>query len=158
MAKLRQNKRWKMDLFTDDSGAVWRVHKAATCEGSYCAIHNPSDHPLKYARRVLRWPDPFSLKPTGFVERICAHGHAHSDPDSVAFHTDKGLRGLYSHACCESRCCRGEMETAIDDEDWQPEDGVATDPLDMSKLSEYEIDVEVARFALRLAAMPDAEG
>lgn len=152
MAKLRQNKRWKMDLFTDDNDVVWRVHKAATCEGSYCAIHNPSDHPLKDTRRVLRWPDPFSMKPTGFVERICEHGVGHSDPDSVAFHNSNGLMGTGVHGC--DGCCRGEMNVAFDEEDWRPED-IESEPVYMENpITAAEID-EFARF---LAVMPDAEG
>lgn len=101
--KLREHSKWKKDLLTDDSGAIWRVHKRETCNGSHCAIHNPSDHPLKDARLVLRWPDPFSLKPIGFVERVCAHGVGHSDPDSVKFYDSIGHYGTDVHGC--DGCC-----------------------------------------------------
>lgn len=158
MAKLRQNKRWKMDLFTDDNDVVWRVHKAATCEGSYCAIHNPSDHPMKDARRVLRWPDPFSLKPTGFVERVCEHGVGHSDPDSVAFHDNNGLRGTGVHGC--DGCCHPTEEkdmstNFLDPEDWSSE--LVEEFEDLPNLMD-DIDMQVEAFAKYLAAMPDAQG
>jgi hypothetical protein len=145
-----------MDLFTDDNDVVWRVHKAAVCAGSHCAIHNPSDHPLKNARRVLRGPDPFSLKPVGFVERVCEHGSGHSDPDSVAFYDNNGHPGTGVHGCDE--CCRGEMNVAFDAEDWKPEDeGVGTDPVDFSRLNDREIDAEVSKFAIQLGNYPTCE-
>jgi len=105
MAKLRHDKRWKNDIFVDDSGCKWEVHKRTVCEGSHCAIHNPSDHPLKDARIVLRHGSPFSFKPHGFAERICEHGMAHSDPDSVAFYDSIGDTGHGMHGCCVEVCC-----------------------------------------------------
>lgn len=124
--KLRENKRWKKDLFTDANNIDWRVHKRATCEGSYCAIHNPSDHPLKNARIVLRQGSPFSSKPHGFVERFCACGIGHSDPDSVAFYDSIGYTGTGVHGCC-GHCIEGlydklNGDTMFDPQDWRPED------------------------------------
>lgn len=104
MSKLRTNKRWKMDKFTDDAGRDWDVHKREKCEGSDCAIHNPSDHPLKDARIVLR-DDPFKY---GLVERICEHGIGHSDPDSVRFYASIGSHGMGLHGC--DGCCTGRYE------------------------------------------------
>ena len=78
---LRSNKTWSYDRFTDDAGVVWKVHKSSLCEGTYCAIHNPSDHSLKNAPIAVR-SDAFKH---GLVERFCEHGIGHSDPDSVAF-------------------------------------------------------------------------
>lgn len=109
MAKLRQNKRWKLDLFTDSSGREWRVHKKAICADSYCAIHNPSEHPLKDAKIVLRSGSPFSSKPHGFVERFCPCGIGHSDPDSVAFYDSIGYTGTDVHGCC-GHCVEGLYE------------------------------------------------
>lgn len=103
MAKLRRNKNWQNDIFVDDAEVKWRVHKSNTCGSAHCAIHNPSDHPLKNARIVLRHASPFSSKPHGFVERVCEHGIGHSDPDSVAFYDSIGKTGHDVHGC--DGCC-----------------------------------------------------
>jgi len=100
MSKLLSNKSWSYDRFTDDSGEVWKVHKASACADSYCAIHNPSDHPLKDAPLVLRHGSPLSIKPHGFAERFCECGIGHSDPDSVAYYSSQGALGTGVHGCC----------------------------------------------------------
>lgn len=105
MSKLQQNSRWSYDRFTDDSDKVWKVHKAEACEGDNCPIHNPSDHPLKDAKIILREWSPFSSKPHGFAERFCEHGIGHSDPDSVAFYARQGSNGHGIHGC--DGCCNG---------------------------------------------------
>jgi hypothetical protein len=102
--KLRQNKTWKYDKFTDDSPEVWNVHKAAVCAGEFCAIHNPSDHPLKDAPMAIR-RDSFKY---GLAERFCPHGIGHSDPDSVAFFSRQGAHGMGIHGC--DGCCNGTYE------------------------------------------------
>lgn len=102
--KLLQNKRWSYDRLTDDSGTVWKIHKAAQCEGDFCAIHNPSDHPLKAAKLAMR-TDPFKY---GFVERFCEHGIGHSDPDSTAYFARIGAAGMGVHGC--DGCCTARYE------------------------------------------------
>lgn len=92
------------EKFVDANGSIWGVHTRETCDGSYCAIHNPSDHPLNNAPIALRGNDPFSLKPYGFAERICTHGVGHSDPDSVNFYDSIGQYGTGVHGC--DGCCR----------------------------------------------------
>jgi hypothetical protein len=109
MAKLQKNKRWKYDIFTDDAEVKWNVHKASVCEGSRCAIHNPSDHPLKNAPIGLRMGSIFSSKPHGFAERFCPCGIGHSDPDSVAFYDSIGYYGTDVHGCC-GHCREGLYE------------------------------------------------
>lgn len=104
MSKLRSNKRWKMDKFTDDAGTVWDVHKAEKCAGTNCCIHNPSEHPLSNAPIILR-TDPFKY---AFAERICEHGIGHSDIDAVRYHASIGDHGLGIHGC--DRCCTGNYE------------------------------------------------
>lgn len=110
IVKLQENSRWSYDRLTDDSDTVWKVHKREVCEGEFCSIHNPSGHPLKDARLILRKWNPFSLKPTGFPERICEHSVGHSDPDAVAFYAKQGSHGLGVHGC--DGCCSGNyLET-----------------------------------------------
>src|SRR5882757_11404985 len=107
MTKLRQNKRWSYDKFTDDANVVWNVHKKETCAGENCTIHNPSDHPLKDAFILIR-SDPYKY---GLIERICVHGIGHSDPDSVAFYARQGAHGLGVHGC--DGCCNGTYEEIL---------------------------------------------
>lgn len=102
--RLQQNKRWSYDKLTDDAGNVWNVHKASVCDGENCAIHNPSDHPLKDAKLVVR-ADSFKH---GLIERFCQHGIGHSDPDSVAYFAKQGSHGMGVHGC--DGCCNGTYE------------------------------------------------
>lgn len=102
--KLQQNSRWSYDRFTDATGRVWKVHKASVCDGESCAIHAPSDHPLKDAKIIIR-SDAFKH---GLVERFCDHGIGHSDPDSVAFYARQGSHGMGVHGC--DGCCNGRYE------------------------------------------------
>jgi len=102
--KLQQNKNWSYDRFTDDADVVWKVHKASVCVGDNCAIHNPSDHPLKDAKIAIR-ADAFKH---GLIERFCTHGIGHSDPDSVAFYAKQGTHGMGVHGC--DGCCNGTYE------------------------------------------------
>lgn len=111
--KLQKRKTWTYDKLTDDSGKVWKVHKANVCEGQTCAIHNPSEHPLKDAAMVLR-DDPFKY---AMPERICEHGIGHPDRDSVAWYSQQGVHGMGVHGC--DNCCRNEhaMHVAQEIED-----------------------------------------
>lgn len=108
MSTLRRRKTWNQEKFTDDANEVWWVHKREICAGSHCALHNPSDHPLKDAPLVLRHASPFSFKPHGFAERFCEHGIGHSDPDSVAFYSQQGDDSTGIHGC--DGCCSGSYE------------------------------------------------
>lgn len=64
---------------------VWprgiRVHPESACTGERCCFHNPSDHPMR------SWP--MVVRETALVERMCAHGVGHPDPDSLAFFVRK---------------------------------------------------------------------
>ena len=97
------------EKFVDATGSTWGVHSRETCDGSYCAIHNPSDHPLKDAPIIIRGANPFSLKPHGFIERVCPCGIGHSDPDSVAYFDGRGIMGTGVHGCC-GHCVEGNYE------------------------------------------------
>jgi len=75
------------------------VHAQSECAGEYCALHNPSDHPLRDAPMVLR------LDKGALIERTCEHGVGHSDPDSVAFFTRIGKDPeMFDHSC--DGCCQ----------------------------------------------------
>lgn len=107
-AIVRQRKTWTQDKFIDDSNRVWWVHKRVVCTDSFCAIHNPSVHPLDKARMIVR-SDAFKY---GLIERICEHGIGHSDPDSVAFYDSVGEKGMGVHGC--DGCCTGNYEEVQD--------------------------------------------
>lgn len=72
------------------------VHDPSDCEGRNCAIHNPSNHPLRDNR--LEW---FNSR----LVRFCQHGLAHPDVDDLRWRQDNGLRVPRRHRCCSSRCC-----------------------------------------------------
>lgn len=72
------------------------VHDPKLCEGEFCSIHNPSDHPLNSA--PLHW--------RGHVmERICKHGIGHPDPDDSAWRRRTGRQVFGVHGC--DLCCIG---------------------------------------------------
>lgn len=68
-------------------GQVWPLnginvptHDPDRCVGTFCVIHNPSDHHMK------NWPITLRLDRIGaLAERRCEHGVGHPDPDSLAF-------------------------------------------------------------------------
>lgn len=80
---------------------VLRTHRKDDCLGEHCCIHNPSDHPLKDAPK--NWRADRAL-----MERVCAHGIGHPDPDDIEY---KRLTGGEDYAVAESvhacdGCCR----------------------------------------------------
>lgn len=54
------------------------VHDRARCAGHPCCVHNPSEHHMYGWRQHWR-------SDRGLMERLCAHGIGHPDPDHVAF-------------------------------------------------------------------------
>ena len=54
-----------------------RVHKRTDCLGP-CAIHSPSEHHMR------DWPLLYRSD-RNMIERICAHGVGHPDPDQISF-------------------------------------------------------------------------
>lgn len=88
-------------------------HSRAACQGAAkltqtvkvahpCPWHAPSKHGMR------EWPRVIRFDKLGLVERICAHGVGHPDPDSVAFITDYIIAGdptgsLSVHGC--DGCC-----------------------------------------------------
>lgn len=80
-------------------GNIW-VHSEGTCTPP-CAIHAPSDHPLKDAPMVFRSDKHF------LIERQCEHGVGHPDPDSVRYlKNTTGDEGYGVHGC--DGCCAGD--------------------------------------------------
>lgn len=77
------------------------VHNMAYCDGEFCAIHNPSEHPLNKSPRRFE---------NGIILRICPHGVYHPDPD--ALHWAERTFGRATalsrgqHGCCGAQCCR----------------------------------------------------
>lgn len=89
------------DLIALESKIILKTHGAAVCksdrdDGHACCIHGPSAHPLVGA--TLYWDVN-----RGLMERICAHGVHHPDPDHVAFLTRKIGHISISHRC--DGCC-----------------------------------------------------
>lgn len=80
------------------------VHAQEKCMGQdlFCSVHNPSDHPLRDAQRSWR-------ADKGMMERECAHGIGHPDPDDLAFkqaYMDPNRHKQYAfgwHGC--DGCC-----------------------------------------------------
>jgi hypothetical protein len=75
---------------------LW-IHSRLKCEGRNCPFHNPSEHPLNKAEMIVR------LDKNSLVERLCAHGVGHDDPDSVAWFKSKGDKYAGIHGC--DGCC-----------------------------------------------------
>lgn len=72
-----------------------RTHKASACAGEVCAVHNPSDHPMRDFPQEWR-------KDAGIMYRVCPHGIAHPDPDDLKVRTHPTER---VHGC--DGCCHG---------------------------------------------------
>lgn len=60
------------------NGDILTTHAKGACAGQRCCIHRPSDHPLNTA--PLNWRSD-----TKVMERICAHGVGHPDPDHLHY-------------------------------------------------------------------------
>lgn len=97
-----------MDVIVTGTGQVLQVHSASACADLRCCVHGPSDHPLSAAR--LHWRADRQI-----MERLCAHGVGHPDPDDVK------VRSHWAetvHGC--DGCCRGTdyiQRTREDDTD-----------------------------------------
>jgi hypothetical protein len=68
------------------------VHDESVCAGTFCAIHNPSDHHMK------DWP-LYWRQDKAQLERICPHGAGHPDPDDLAWHIANGRGYMGIHGC-----------------------------------------------------------
>lgn len=79
----------------DGPALLVNVHPADRCAGRPCCLHNPSDHPLRDA--PLNWRGD-----RGIMERLCAHGIGHPDPDDAAYRATQGDDDTV-HGC--DGCC-----------------------------------------------------
>jgi hypothetical protein len=77
------------------------THDPSKCAGTFCCIHNPSNHHMR--DWVMLWRND-----KGVMERICPlHGVGHPDPDDAAFNVRMGRGVLNTHGCCG--CCSGKQ-------------------------------------------------
>jgi len=79
------------------NGVLTSVHDRSECEGRWCCIHNPSAHPMR------EWPQLWRGD-IGLMERQCAHGVGHPDPDDPKV-AESGWR---MHGC--DGCCAGSYD------------------------------------------------
>lgn len=89
------------DFITGTGQRVTGVHAANQCAAGHCPIHNPSSEAERIGRTHWR-------NDRGLMERICAHGVGHPDPDHVA-HVEsrwgqRAARVEAIHGC--DGCCR----------------------------------------------------
>lgn len=97
-----KRKRQRGTVQLDNGEVLYNVHNPNDCAGRPCAIHNPSNHPLKHSQRTFH---------DGVIFRVCSHNVEHPDPDSIAWLTlasdDLTVPAIASqHICCIARCCR----------------------------------------------------
>lgn len=79
------------------------THPAESCQTqSACPLHNPSDHHMR--GWTVIWRDDI-----GVLERLCAHGIGHPDPDQVPHWIDTGRQHLGVHGC--DGCCAPNSDT-----------------------------------------------
>jgi hypothetical protein len=81
----------KGNVWTDDFGTTVIVHDRTKCLGTYCTIHNHSNHVMKDFSQKWRTDKRY-------MERVCPHGIGHPDPDEV-YDNRNGIHG------CDG-CCR----------------------------------------------------
>lgn len=72
------------------------VHSRSLCEGEYCSVHNPSNHPLREA--PLNWRADRHI-----MERYCRHGVGHPDPDDYQYRLRTDPNADAIHGC--DGCC-----------------------------------------------------
>ena len=92
------------DFITGTGQRLTNIHSPEQCKGSYCPIHNPSDHHMK--DWPLHWRED-----RGFFERICKHGVGHPDPDDVVYHDKHGV-DIGVHGC--DGCCLPPKKQFLD--------------------------------------------
>lgn len=90
-------------------GTLLQTHPTAACVGTFCSIHNPSDHPLRDAPQL--WDHRFRS-----IYRMCVHGNVHLDPDDFMFKWRSGLP-VHVLALIGAHDCDGCCRWPLNDED-----------------------------------------
>lgn len=72
------------------------THEPEKCDGTVCAVHNPSKHHMR------RWPKLWRSDKV-MLERLCPHGVGHPDPDGAAYDIAAGNAWKTTHGC--DGCC-----------------------------------------------------
>ena len=87
--------------YLEHSGEVLvSVHDPQRCAGRSCTIHNRSEHGMRDLPQHWR-------EDRGIMERVCAHGVGHPDPDNPWNHGDpRWLHGC--DGCCGEQARSGE--------------------------------------------------
>lgn len=81
-----------------DGLALTNVHQPVQCAGRACVIHEPSEHHMR------SWPLRARARDGGaYLERQCAHGIGHPDPDAAAYELSAGRDYNVVHGC--DGCC-----------------------------------------------------
>ena len=83
-------------LGMQNRGAILQTHSADKCAGTFCVLHNPSDHHMR------DWPTNYRGD-RNLTERLCEHGVGHPDPDDLAYKVSLGRTHEGVHGCCG--CC-----------------------------------------------------
>lgn len=92
------------DVVLIRKGVRLRVHPRQYCDGEPCCIHNPSNHAM--VTFPLDWHSDL-----GLMVRVCPHGRAHPDPDSLMYllrvlgprHYQERALGIHG---CDGCCSR----------------------------------------------------
>lgn len=95
-----------MDIIGMHIGPPLVVHDEDDCRDRNCCIHSPSAHPL--ADASLSW--------RGRMERICADGVGHPDPDDLAYRRSVGLP-LHGIHGCDGCCSDGRLGESNENEE-----------------------------------------
>lgn len=93
-AKGNPKERWHLP----DGHMLQYVHSKKSCEGEFCVIHKPSDHPLRAWPLMLK-PQIVGKSNPMFV-RQCSCEELHLDPDEVTF-----FKLDYENCNCLCGCC-----------------------------------------------------
>ena len=97
-----------MTLWADLLASGVKPHTKKQCKATWweggpkaCVVHRPSDHFMR------EWP--LVCRTSRLLERVCAHGVGHPDPDSLAYflwrdpETELGFHGC--DGCCTPGAC-----------------------------------------------------
>jgi hypothetical protein len=81
------------------------VHSPDACAPQYaCPMHRPTEHHMRGWEVVWR-------ADRGILERVCAHGVGHPDPDQFSYWKANGMEAEAVHGCCG--CCTGAPKYGI---------------------------------------------